>query len=97
MEDQYQPKIAAGPAGSMVVWTSMGEDGSQEGVYGRFLAGGVQPTGSEFRVNTTTVSKQMHPSVAWDGVGNFLVVWASFAGQTGFDIYGQRYVLTTTP
>jgi hypothetical protein len=92
--DQYQPKIAAGPAGSMVVWTSMGEDGSQEGVYGRFLAGGTQPTGSEFRVNTTTISKQMHPSVAWDGVGNFLVVWASFAGQTGFDIYGQLYVLT---
>jgi hypothetical protein len=89
--DQYQPKIAAGPAGSLVVWTSLNEDGSREGVYGRFLAGGTQLSGDEFRVNTSTISQQMHPSVAWNGVGNFLVVWTSFAGQQGFDLFGQLY------
>jgi hypothetical protein len=92
--DQFQPKIAAGPSGSMVVWTSLNQDGSREGVFGRFLAGGTQVSGSEFRVNTTTISQQMHPSVAWDGVGHFLVVWTSFTGLQGFDLFGQLYVLS---
>ena len=92
--DQYQPKIAAGPGGSLVVWTSLNEDGSREGVYGRFLVGGTTVSGGEFRVNTSTISQQMHPSVAWDGVGHFLVVWTSFTGQQGFDLFGQLYVLS---
>lgn len=91
--DQYQPKVAAGPAGSLVVWTSLNQDGSREGVFGRFLAGGTQVSGDEIRVNTSTISQQMHPSVAWDGIGHFLVVWTSFTGQQGFDLYGQLYVL----
>ncbi len=95
--DQYGPKIAAGPAGSLVVWTSLGEDGSREGVYGRFLAGGNQVSGPEIQVNTTTISQQMQPAVAWDRVGHFLVVWTSFVGTTGFDLYGQAYVLSSSP
>jgi hypothetical protein len=95
--DQYRPKIAAGPSGSMVVWTSMGQDGSREGVFGRFLQGGTAVSGSELLVNTTTISQQLHPAIAWNGVNNFLVVWTSFAGATGFDLYGQAYTLNTTP
>jgi hypothetical protein len=91
--DQYGPKIAAGPTGSLVVWTSMGQDGSKEGVFGRFLQGGTAVAGSEMQVNTTTLNKQMHPAVAWNGVNNFLVVWTSFAGRSGFDLYGQAYNL----
>jgi hypothetical protein len=94
--DQYQPKIAAGPSGSLVVWTSLGQDGSREGVFGRFLAGGTQVSGSEFQVNTTWISQQMHPAVAWDGVNHFLVVWTSFVGASGFDLYGQAYVLSSS-
>jgi hypothetical protein len=94
--DQFQPRIAAGPAGSLVVWTSLNQDGSREGVFGRFLAGGRQVSGpADFQVNTTWLSQQMHPSVAWDGVGHFLVVWTSFTGlQKGFDLFGQLYVVT---
>jgi len=95
--DQYAPKIAAGPSGSLVVWTSLGEDGSREGVYGRFLPGGTQVSTDEFRVNTTTISQQMHPAVAWNGVDRFLVVWTSFTGSAGFDLYGQAYVLSSSP
>jgi hypothetical protein len=91
--DQFSPKIASGPSGSLVVWTSLGQDGSQEGVFGRFLAGGTQASGPEFQVNTTTISKQMHPTVAWNGIDRFMVVWTSFAGGTGFDLYGQNYTL----
>lgn len=93
--DQYQPKIATGSTGSMVVWTSLGEDGSREGVYGRFLTGGTQPVGGEIQVNTTTISQQMHQDVAWGGSGQFLVVWAGFNGESGFDLYGQAYTVTS--
>jgi len=95
--DQYRPKIAAGPSGSLVVWTSMAQDGSREGVFGRFLQGGTAVAGSEMQINTTWISQQLHPAVAWNGVNNFLVVWTSFAGATGFDLYGQAYTLNTSP
>jgi len=94
--DQYRPKIAAGPSGSLVVWTSMGQDGSREGVFGRFLQGGTAVSGAEMQINTTAISQQLHPAVAWNGVNNFLVVWTSFVGATGFDLYGQAYALNTS-
>lgn len=96
--DQYRPQIAAGPSGSLVVWTSLAQDGSREGVFARFLAGGTRLGGNEFQVNTTTISQQMHPAVAWNGVDHFLVVWTSFqVPGAGFDLYGQSYYLNSTP
>ena len=95
--DQYRPKIASGPTGCLVVWTSVGEDGSREGVYGRFLPGGLTAAGPEFRVNTTTRNQQILPAVAWNGVDRFLVVWSSPLLASGFDLYGQAYLLNPTP
>ena len=100
--DQYRPKIAAGPSGSLVVWTSMAQDGSREGVFGRFLQAGTAVAGNEMQINTTTLNMQIHPAVAWNGVNNFLVVWSSFAGPSGigpsgFDLYGQAFTLNTSP
>jgi hypothetical protein len=95
--DQYQPRIASGPNGSLVVWTSLAQDGDREGVFGRFLLGGTQVSGSEFQVNTTWISQQIHPAVAWNGLDRFVVVWSSFNGASGFDLYGQAYVLNSSP
>src|SRR5262249_47439070 len=36
--DQFAPKIASNGSDHMVVWTSLAQDGSREGVYGRFLS-----------------------------------------------------------
>ena len=96
--DQYQPKLASGPSGCLAVWTSLGQDGDREGIFGRFLAGGTQVSGDEFQVNTTWVSQQLDPDVAWNGVDRFLVVWTSLAGpgangSSGFDLFGQMYSL----
>ena len=88
--DQFGPKVAASGDQQLVVWTSVGQDGSREGVYGRQITGGAL-TGDEFRVNDTTVSRQHHPAVAVDGLGRFLSVWSSFVGETGFDLFGQQY------
>ncbi len=90
--DQYAPRVAVHAETHLVVWTSLGQDGSYEGVYGRALTASGSPTGSEFLVNTTTLNRQDHPVVAADSNGRLLVVWSSFAGvAAGVDLYAQRY------
>lgn len=90
--DQYAPRIAALGSSYLAVWTSLGQDGSFEGVYGRSLTASGAPSGNEFIVNTTTVNRQVHPAVAADAAGRLLVVWASFTGvATGSDLYAQRH------
>ena len=90
--DQFKPCVSSFGTDHLVVWTSLAQDGSREGVFGRFVAGGGVPTGSEFRVNTTTISQQMQPAVASDGAGKMLAVWTSFVGGAGsFDLYAQRF------
>jgi hypothetical protein len=93
--DQFAPKVASNGSDYMVVWTSLAQDGSREGVYGRFLSFTGNPVGDEIRVNTTTISQQIHPAVASDGSGRFLVVWSSFVGgDSSFDLFGQRYAVS---
>ena len=93
--DQFAPKIACSGSDYLVVWTSLGQDGSREGVYGQFLTASGQLAGGEFRVTTTTVSQQMHPMVASDGAGRFLAVWTSFVGgPASFDVLAQRYAVS---
>ena len=82
----------------LISWTSMGQDGSREGVYGRYLRGHGALLGEEFRINNTTISQQIHPAVASDGVAQFLAVWTSFSGGTSsFDIHAQRYANADAP
>ncbi len=91
--DQYAPRISALGLDYLVTWTSLGEDGSREGVYGQFIHNNGSLTGSQFLVNTTTQGSQMQQAVASDGADQFLVVWTSFSGLAdGFDLYAQRYI-----
>lgn len=90
--DQYAPQLAVQGNAFMVVWTSLGQDGSFEGIYGRAITTTGTPSGNEFLVNTTTISRQLYPAVAADSAGRLLVTWASFTGvATGSDLYAQRY------
>ncbi len=94
---QSHPRIATAGANQLIVWTSMGQDGAYEGVFGRVLSRG-ELAGEEFRVNTRTISRQVQPCVASDGGNRFLVVWSSFvSGTTGFDLIGQAFVTTQPP
>ncbi|HMJ88870.1 MAG TPA: hypothetical protein VK530_03595 [Candidatus Acidoferrum sp.] len=88
--DQHAPQISAVPAGQLVVWTSLAQDGSREGIFGRWLNDGTIAT-SEFPVNTTTISRQFHPTVAGSANNRALVIWSSFQSDGGFDLFGQRY------
>jgi hypothetical protein len=91
--DQYAPRVSAIGTDYLVVWTSLGQDGSREGVFGQFLRAGDALVGGEFRVNTTTAGSQMQQAVGSDGTNQFAVVWTSYTGlQNSFDLFAQRYV-----
>lgn len=96
--DQYAPRISALGTDYLVTWTSLAQDGSREGVYGRVLRGDGSAASAEMRVNTTTMSQQIHPAVSSDGYSRYVVVWSSFTAQTGtFDLFAQRYINTAQP
>ena len=88
--DQFAPHIASTGDSALVVWTSLRQDGSWEGVFGRLLSGG-QIAGDEFKINQTTVSRQIHPTVSSNGANKFLVNWSCFKAITSFDLFGQAY------
>lgn len=88
---QYQPRLSAIGDDHLAVWVSVGQDGSREGIYGRFLDRLGVPKGDEFLVNTTTISQQLYPVVAADGPNRLLVAWSSYVSGTSFDVLGQRY------
>lgn len=95
--DQYAPRISAIGGDYLIVWTSLAQDGSREGVYGQYVHEGGSLVGGEFLVNTTTLGQQMHQAVASDGKQQFLTVWTSFTfGPNGFDLYAQRYANTAS-
>jgi len=96
--DQYAPRISSLETDYLIVWTSLAQDGSREGVYGQFLRGNGSVIGNEFCVNTTTVNSQIQPAVASDGVSQFLAIWSSFTGLPyGVDLYAQRYINSQQP
>jgi hypothetical protein len=85
---QGSPKVAADDVGNfVVVWESFGSpgnDASEWSIQGqRFDETGL-PLGAQFQVNGYTTDRQIHPGVAVDSAGNFVVVWSSF-GSPGND------------
>jgi hypothetical protein len=87
--------FAAGTLGGnyhrVFVWTSLEQDGSGLGVFGRVDGG------AEFRVNTYTTGYQADPSVAMDESGNFVVVWASDQEGSETGVFGQRFAPSGAP
>ena len=96
--DQFAPKLAANGSDYMAVWTSMGQDGSQQGVFGQFLHEDATHNGTEFQVNTTYLFQQYQPSIACDGNGRFLAVWSTYAGGlNSLDLAAQRFSSLLAP
>ncbi|MEM6698283.1 MAG: T9SS type A sorting domain-containing protein, partial [Bacteroidota bacterium] len=92
-DDQRAPSVAMDDTGNfVVVWTSVDQDGSEEGVFGQRYFNDGTANGGEFQVNTETNNDQGAPSVSLDADGDFVVVWES-EGQDGssIGIFGQRF------
>ena len=74
----------------LVVWNSLNQDGSGNGIIGRVFSGD-GALGDEDVINTVTSGTQSNPAAAGLPGGGFVVVWQSDgADGSGFGIFGQR-------
>lgn len=92
--DQQNPDAAYDSSGNfVVVWRSLDQDGSLDGIFGRRFDSGGNPFGSEFQVNTYTTGNQYGAPVAVQVGGGFVVVWTSTASQDGgaAGVFGRRF------
>jgi hypothetical protein len=84
--NQDSPSIAGLSSGDFVIaWESLGQYSGASFYTQRYTANGTA-VGTEFRVNTHSLSISGHPSIAGLSNGDFVVTWAS-DGQDG-DSYG---------
>lgn len=99
--DSYQgePAVAMDNNGNFItVWNSVDQDGDGMGIFGQRFNSKGMPLGPEFQVNTYIKNDQIHPAIAVDEKGNFVVVWTSY-GQDGdkTGILAQRFKHDGTP
>jgi hypothetical protein len=90
---QSAPVLAADADGDfIVIWESLGQDGSEDGVFARRFSSAGTPLAVHFQVNDHTTSSQFDASVAADADGDFVVAWSSF-GQDGnsFGVFARRF------
>lgn len=88
------PDVAALAGGQWVAaWTSDGQDGSGDGVYGqRFAAKTGAKLGAEFRISSTARGEQNQPALGAFTGGGFVAAWTS-SGQdgSGSGVFLRRY------
>ena len=90
--DQFAPSIASLGTQQVIVWSSMGQDGSWEGAYARAF-NGTTALGDEFRVNQYTFGSQKHAQIATDHAGRALILWSGYVTTgSGFDLFGRTYL-----
>jgi methionine-rich copper-binding protein CopC len=78
--------------GFVIVWASMSQDGSGDGIYAQRFDANENRVGSEIRINTHTTDQQSSPTVTPLNDGGFVVAWQS-EGQDGSQtgIFAQRF------
>ena len=92
-QNQTNPDVCCDAAGDfVVVWRSYGQDGDSAGVFGQRFASGGAFQGTEFQVNTYTLSYQGMAKVCCDAAGEFVVVWQSSYQDGNLEgIFAQRF------
>lgn len=93
-DHQSFPDVAADAAGNfVVVWDSLGQDGSGLGVYGQRFDPSGGRVGPEFQVSSNAYSGQLDADVSVDHAGNFVVVFASTQEPPGYfyELWGRGY------
>jgi hypothetical protein len=96
---QVTPAVDAETAGNfVVVWASLGQDGSDYGIFAQRYSPAGTPLGGEFLVNTYTTGFQGHPAVAMEpDDGLFVVLWDGEGPGDASGIFGQRYLTSGAP
>jgi UDP-3-O-[3-hydroxymyristoyl] glucosamine N-acyltransferase len=91
---QVDPSVATGNRGDFaVVWTSRGQDGSDDGVFGQLFDAAGRRVGRERQLNARSQGPQARPAVAVARDGSVVGVWQgpSTAGESN-DVFGRRLV-----
>jgi hypothetical protein len=85
--DQFNPSVSLDSDGDFVVaWESLGSAGNASIQARRYNSAGLAQ-GNQFQVESYTTGDQLHPAVALDSDGDFVIVWQS-AGSSGDDTAG---------
>jgi hypothetical protein len=82
----FSSHIKANKDGFIALWTNIGRDGSEEGIYGVQLSTTLQSQGEEFQVNDLTKGRQIHPSLFINNSGIPVAVWSTPKVGSGFDM-----------
>lgn len=102
---QASAAVARHSQGSFViVWESASSFGTDTTGYSiqaqRYSTAGT-PLGDPFQVNSYTAGDQLAPDVAIDGLGNFVIAWASYGSggddTSGDSIQARRFAPDGTP
>ncbi|WP_375471014.1 beta strand repeat-containing protein [uncultured Nostoc sp.] len=90
---QKNPTVAMDATGDFIIsWQSLGQDGSNYGIYAQRYNSAGMAVGVEFQVNTHTDGNQYNPTVAMDADGDFIISWTSDSQDgSSSGIYAQRY------
>ena len=88
---QNNQKIAdLSDGGFVVVWESMEQDGSKNGIFARKFNAKAESCGNEFQVNSYTQTNQYAPDVVGLSEEGFAIVWKS-EKENSNDIYVRQY------
>jgi hypothetical protein len=98
-DDQDGPAAAvAGSGRGVIVWQSVGQDGSGDGIYAQIYNADGTPAGAEFPVNVTSAGNQSDPEAAIDASGNSVVVWTDDAlDGAGKGVFARMFDADGTP
>jgi carbonic anhydrase/acetyltransferase-like protein (isoleucine patch superfamily) len=93
--DQLDPAVTMEALGGFfVAWTSVGQDGSAEGIFGQLFDASGQRVEGERQVNVQAAGAQIDPAVAMAPGGTLLAVWQGPSGADTADIHGRRLLPT---
>ena len=95
---QFAPAIDTSSGGEfVVVWTSAGQDGAGDGIFGQYYDFEGNPVEGEFRVNTQTAGNQSEPDVAINPTGGFVATWASDGSDgASLGVFGRIFYVNPT-
>ncbi|MBN9889838.1 DUF4214 domain-containing protein [Salipiger abyssi] len=78
--------------GLTVIWQSLGEDGSDSGLFGRHVDAGGTVSAAEVQINVTTSNAQTDPVVIDLQDGRQLVAWSSVSADGAASVIQGRFL-----
>ena len=88
------PAVGVLSDGAVVVtWSSYGQDGSMQGIFGQRLSANGARIGGEFQVNQFSPFNQRTPTIVGLSNGRFVVTWVSEQKrfENSIDVYGRVF------